>query len=595
MPSKTARFETRLTEDERLRLDRAAEAAGLTPTAYWKRFGLPPLDGIGGIGRFPFAWCPDDFIAFCVGEADTIRFATERDGTAPARDVLAYIDEAEAQIWKGLELPDGGEFVLEAHLRLIIAHVFAAGEGDPGKAAWRAPYHGLVSLLTLLPKGNYKTTLFAALAVFHVLTVRNANCYIGAADKEQAREMYRFASHFAACDPRIERRLVVRQSMWLIRSEVDQSFIRVLASDDSQQGGKKQGFNPTLALVDELHAHENNNLYADMRSGLFKAGGLMVIISTAGHDEESVLGLLRSGFLEMEDKRVGLAHDGTERDDDLGRLTICRAPSGRTVMLEWACTDDDDLSDSEVVMLANPAKGVTLESIDDAREDPGITSAQFARYRANVWAQADDAEIEAGVWDALNDGSKIPDGEPRWVIIDYARKSDASACTELWLDPERQVVVPRTHVWALELKGAGRVQPAAHELIKGERTIRQSRIREHVYTIAEDAPIHGVVYDPHLFDPEELEARGFTMIEFPQTVPRLVPASKALYEAINEGRVKHDGDPVLRSHVTAAASIPAGEGWRFSKAKSKKRIDALMTLVFGIEDAFTEMGGGFEW
>jgi phage terminase large subunit-like protein len=54
-----------------------------------------------------------------------------------------------------------------------------------------------VELLVLLPKGNYKTTLFAALAVFHTLTVQNANCFIGAADKLQADEMYRFASHFA--------------------------------------------------------------------------------------------------------------------------------------------------------------------------------------------------------------------------------------------------------------------------------------------------------------------------------------------------------------------------------------------------------------
>jgi phage terminase large subunit-like protein len=50
----------------------------------------------------------------------------------------------------------------------------------------------------------------------------------------------------------------------------------VLASDDSKQGGKKQGLNPTLALIDELHAHENDNLYVDMRSGLFKRDGLLV-------------------------------------------------------------------------------------------------------------------------------------------------------------------------------------------------------------------------------------------------------------------------------------------------------------------------------
>jgi hypothetical protein len=40
-----------------------------------------------------------------------------------------------------------------------------------------------------------------------------------------------------------------------------------------------------------------------------------------------------------------------------------------------------------------------------------------------------------------------------------------------------------------------------------------------------------------------------------------------------------DGDPVLGSHVISAAAKEKGEGaWRFSRAASKKRIDALIAL-----------------
>lgn len=485
------------------------------------------------------------------------------------------------------ELPEGGPVVLEPHLLLI---------------AWEIFKDGRVEVLALLPKGNGKTTLFALLAVFHLLTVRNAQCYIAAADSEQATEMYRFAHHFVMSKPEVAPLVKVLESTKRIKSRRDQGFIRVLASDDSKLGGKNQGYNPTLALIDELHAHEKDNLYVDMRSGVFKRGGLCLNVTTAGSDEESLLGNLRAGMLAFPNVRRGMVIDRAGRlaEHADGRLTVAEAASGRTLMLEWACTKDDDLDDPAVVKLANPASWVTPASIEDAREAPGITPGQFARYRANVWAQADDAKIEDAVWDGLCEpGAAIPVGERIWVVIDYARKSDATAVTRVWRRPDGRALA-QSHVWALEVKGAGRVQPACHELIRGERVIRQSLIRDHVRGIRDDGfRVAGVLYDPHLFDPEELGDEGFLMIEFPQTDSRMVPASKDFYEAVCQGQVVHDGDPVLRAHVTAAAAKDKGaeDAWRFSKAASKKRIDALITLVMGVPHALREpVGtGGFEW
>lgn len=505
----------------------------------------------------PLTWCEDDFLWF---------FAL-------------------------LTNPDGQPAAIEPFLRLIIREVFVTGR---------------VELLCLLPKGNGKTFLFAALAVFHLLTVANANCYIGAADKIQADEMYRFACHFVESEPELEALLLVRKSTREIRSRRDNGFIRVLASDDSKLGGKKQGFNPTLALIDELHAHDNSNLYTDMRSGLFKRKGLIVTITTAGSDEESVLGVLRRGFLDFEARGGTVQRDlvvtktGAVRvNREKGRLTICRAKTGRTVMLEWACRLTDDLDDMAVVKLASPSTRVTIDSLIDAAEAPGITPADFARWRANVWAQAADAVIAEGAWDSHYDPERavIPDHAAVWVIVDYARKSDSTACTELYTRPEDGLVVPKAHVWALKVKQQGRVQPPAHTVIEGERTIRQSLVRDHIRGLRDAGKtILGVIFDPHLFDPEELGDEGFEMIEFPQKPERTVPASKQLFEAINEGRVIHDGDPVLRSHVIHAGSRTVGEGWRFSKAASKKHIDALITLMMGIGKALERPGGfGMEW
>lgn len=446
---------------------------------------------------------------------------------------------------------------------------------------------GRTDLLVLLPKGNGKTLLFAALAVFHLLVTENAECFIGAADAEQAKTMYRFASHFVETEPELRRLLLVRKSTKEIRSRRDQGFIRVLASDSSKAGGKRHSYNPSLALIDELHAHDNASLYEALTSATFKRGGLVITISTAGHDEEtSVLGIERARMYDWETTGGSVRRElvinskaqPVRRKD--GRLTVIETPSGESCMLEWACTSDDDLDDMEVVKLANPASFVTIDGLRNGHEK--LDPSTFARYRANVWAQAADAMIKAEVWDALKDGSTIPKGEPRWVVVDYAAKSDGAAVTQLYLD-ERGKVVPKAHVWARRVKIAGRPQPAAHILVDGE-TIRTSIVRAHIRKIHEDeGEVLGVIFDRMMFDPEELEDEGFTMIEFPQNNSRTVPASKKLFDVINEGGFAHDGDVVLRSHVISAGATDAGEGWRFSKAKSRKLIDACITLEMGIE------------
>lgn len=531
----------------------------------------------------------------------TTEFCAERLGracrTRQTKGRLSWCLEDFLWFASRLTKPEGGPVVLEPHLLLICWELFVKGR---------------VELIVLLPKGNGKTSLMAALAVFHLVTVKNAKVFIGAADSVQAGEMYDFAAHFVDSNPELQALAKVLESTRRIKSRRDRGFIRILASDQSKQGGKRQAFNPTLALVDELHAHENDNLYVDLRSGVFKRAGILVVISTAGHDEEeSVLGRVRKLMLTSDQRGGTVERDriiprrGRLRQHGDGRLTIARTRSRRTAMLAWECrrgrddVPDDDLEDLDVVLLVNPASWVTKASLEDALEAPSITPARFARYRANVWAQSDDAKIDAATWDALNTGATIPTGSRVVVTVDYARKSDAAAVDWLWLREPGKVVV-KSHVWVRRIRGAGRAQPACHTLVDG-RLIRQSLVREKIFALRDELELDviAVLYDPHLFDPEELSDAGFKCVEFPQTDARMVPASKDLYEAIYGGLIEHDGDPVLRAHVTAAAAKDKGDdkGWRFSKSATKARIDALIALCFGIKLALAGGGGGggFDW
>lgn len=483
---------------------------------------------------------------------------------------------------------DHEPIVVDAWVRFVIRTLFTTG---------------LVELIVLIPKGNGKTTLLAALAVFHLLLTPNANCYIGASDREQAGEMYAFAEHYCTTEPELARLVRVRPSTKRILSRRDNGFIKVLASDQSAAGGKKQHINPTLFLCDELQAHDNDSLYVSARNGLFKRNGLMVNISFAGHDHESKLGELRLGCLNF-DQTGGTVEKGLKVDRGArarphpdGRLTVAKSKSGNTVMVEWACTDKDDLSDFKVVKLANPSSRVTLASLQDALEAPGITPAQFARQRANVWAQGEDAVIEEVTWDELLGGPLddaadfIPDCEPVVLIVDAANKRDSAAVSRLWLRHDDRLAW-QTHIWAMASKKASVPDPPAHKLIRGRRTIGQKVLREYIRAEvkrrrAAGGDVYAIVFDPMFFgeSAEILSDLGLDLIEFPQTPARQIPASMQAYDLITEGRVVHDGDPVLRSQALNAGLKVHGDAWRFSKSNSNGHIDGFWACVMGAETA----------
>lgn len=312
-----------------------------------------------------------------------------------------------------LTLPEGPAFRLEGHT-LLMTNEFFAPE--------------LVHLLVVIPKNNQKTTWEAALADWHLLTVKAPRVYMGAADKDQAGELYGFATHFINSESELAAHLLVRDSTKEIRRRDGTGSAKVLASDDSKGGGKKQGKNFTLGLIDELHAHENDNLFTDFRSAGFKrrdaafvAGltwwhmvGKLATITTAGFDKESAL--YRELVKFLGDSQKGIAPMGTVEtrmrvlddgsvvhDPQCGRLTIARYGEGRNVLLHWASEPDDDPEDYAVVKWANPASTVTVDSLKDARES--LTPWAYERYRMNRWTLGFASWIPVGSWAALLNAS----------------------------------------------------------------------------------------------------------------------------------------------------------------------------------------------
>jgi len=75
------------------------------------------------------------------------------------------------------------------------------------------------------------------------------------------------------------------------------------------------------------------------------------------------------------------------------------------------------------------------------------------------------------------------------------------------------------------------------------------------------------------------------MVEYPQNRQRMVPACGNAYELIVNRRVVHDGAPQFIDQVLSAAQRLTDDGWRLSKGKSKRKIDAAIALVIALDRA----------
>ena len=108
----------------------------------------------------------------------------------------------------------------------------------------------------MLPRGQGKTSLVAALALMELVTRPGAAVYCAAASREQARILFEAADRYArALDDEhvVHRHLELRWCDDPEQPKVFSRHLRVLAAD----APRLHGLTPTLAVIDELHAHRD--------------------------------------------------------------------------------------------------------------------------------------------------------------------------------------------------------------------------------------------------------------------------------------------------------------------------------------------------
>lgn len=301
-----------------------------------------------------------------------------------------------------LKLTNGKPMKLAAFQRKMLADYFA----------------GVRELVICIPKKNGKTTLLAALALYHLLNTDDADCVVCANSALQAMKLFDEARGFVQRSDELSESLRVLRGYREIRRKDPEDpdnpklfigTIKVLAAD----ADTADGWGGTLALVDELHRQKDGELYGVLLDGLGPRAGQLITISTAGDNEDSPLGRLRA---------KAYALPGLKRDKAHRYVT-----NGAFSMHEWALEPDDDRENLTLVKTANPAPWMTTKLLKERRDSPSMTPAQWARFACGVWGLGGEPAFDKETWAALaGDGEQPAPGRKITAGFDGARRRDGT-------------------------------------------------------------------------------------------------------------------------------------------------------------------------
>ncbi len=406
-------------------------------------------------------------------------------------------------------------------------------------------------------KKNGKTELTSALGLYFLLGDGEPAPLVScaAAGDDQADLLFNAARTMVEMSPTLSQVVQVWEKEIVVPESPNAALKRVPAS-----GGRLDGKNIYVSLCDELHEWMPGNqekTHGVMRGGMAaRAHPLNINITTAGYDQDTICYRLY----------------------DYGRKVESGEIADSAFFFRWwQAPEECDYRDLEMLPFANPSYGVTVQE-EFYRDELGKRrESDYRRYYLNQWVEAEEMWLPAGAWEECKvPGCELVEGETTFIGWDAGTHEDSTAVLAgQWVGDKFRV---KARTWERPLAPDG--QPV------DDWTLPIEEVEEYVQDLwRERFKVESIAYDPAFitWSARSLADEGLPMVKFPQTDGRMVEATKAAYELIIQGKVEHDGDPVLARHLRSAVSVQTRQGGqRLTKGRVRRvrnQIDAAIALV----------------
>ncbi|AUQ49570.1 putative phage terminase, large subunit [Phaeobacter inhibens] len=445
------------------------------------------------------------------------------------------------------------------------------------------------TVFLMLPRGNRKTSLAAALSLLHVIgpeKVPAGQVIFAASDREQAGIGFREAADIIRQDKRLVAATRIHDAFNSAKqiTHLDSSArLRAVSSD----GRAQHGTTPAFVLADEIHAWKGRDLWEALKSGLAKTDdSLLVVATTAGRGHETL---------------------AAEQYNYARRVALGEIDNPDFLPIIFAAEPDDDWQAEDVWHRVNPGLKHGFPSLSGLRslakeaEDHPAERYSFQQYNLNIWhGNSRDPLFSITTYDArcFDDDETDLETLQCWVGVDMAKNGDTAAVVAAWRHPDGQVTVkPWFFVPGDELRERAEQDGVPYERWRDDGLINATpgpiinpeAVEDHIRELAARHDVQEIAFDPHLARQtmQRLYDDGLPVIEHRQAPLSMGVAIGDLERTVNGQLIRHDGHPVLRHHfdsVVASRNETTGLV-RMHKGKKTDRIDGAVAAAMAVHRA----------
>lgn len=479
-------------------------------------------------------------------------------------------------------------FVLEPWQCFIITTIFGWRRKDTGGRRFKRAY-------VEVPRGNGKSALASGIGLYCLAAdgEQGAEVYSAATTREQAKVVWETAKAMMQKRPEFAQKIGVELSNHSIYQLSTHSFFKAL----SREANFHDGLNVHCAIIDELHAHKTRETYDVIETGAAKrTSSLIFVITTAGSDTTGICYEVRGHTVKV--------LEGLEDDAQFGII--------------YTIDDGDDWTDPAIWQKANPNWNVSVlpdvfsSLAFKAMQTPSAQN-NFKTKHLNVWVNADKAAFDMRAWDKCADlNLKIEDfaGEECIAGVDLASKIDIAAKARIFRrrvkkesppvtngesDPKKQYEYHYYLFVTCYLPEAavhdGRNSQYSGWELEGWFTVVPGDVldfglvREELEHDSRQFKLREVAYDPWQAEQmsQELRAEGITTVEVRPSVQNFSAPMKELDALMREGRLHHDGNPVMRWMVSnTVGHYDAKDNIYPRKEKPENKIDGVIATLMAL-------------
>jgi phage terminase large subunit-like protein len=483
-------------------------------------------------------------------------------------------------------------FILSPYQQFTIYNIFGWLRSDTGLRRINFVYEAVA-------RKNGKTTQLAALGLFCEAMdgEEGPEIYVGATKEAQAKTLWEQAFAFVEKSVKL-RALGFKNTQREIRFNSTTGVFRFLGGDSKTL----DGLNPSVAFVDEYHAHKDDTVREVLESAMgARDNPLVYIITTAGFNLKSACKLAEDSYKDI--------LNGLNQDD-------------HTFIMIHQMDENDDWEDETNWEKANPNQQYNTTLLDFMRREYIKAQNQpskipnFKTKSLNMWVDGDNVWIPSEIWkkcdinfNNLNNKKKtIPLDKfiqyGSYAALDLSTNIDLTAfaavsepdengfrylkvllfCPEETIDKRSKEDKVPYRYWCnsgyIIATPGNRVD---YDIV--EDYVKTEFKKLNVERLEVDRFNAGYIVN-HLVD------EGYNVSYFSQTISNYSQPTKLFEKLLYDEKLIHEGNPVMEWMLSGAVpAIDNNENIRIVKGKSQangKRIDGIIASIMALGGSLSQ-------